>query len=594
MARTVAMDNYLDLEIVLHVGRIYVRSSASLTCPYITNFFYRAWWISGREQQLDSLQDPLMTTPGNATVPFWRSGTIIHRLTTRPFWQSLSADIFAGQIIASLIVLTFVAVFLLREWISQNARPGVFEEDEIGGPALGDPPVLEPLPAVQAPIEPNRRFNAGQPLIPLEREDGRRQARAVRPRRGIVQDAQFDRLPRRLENIERARPIRNLAVPVRQFPNMEPQPAPPPLAPENTGASAAIRKGKGREVEDDDEVDDEGLAGLRRRTRRRLDSEDRNRDTQEGVQPGSASSKQPLAASSSSTAVQPTTFEFTFRAPRSAHGNAYDNQDVQTESSPLPATHPLADEPGDALYENTLAPPELAPLWKHVVHPPTPPRSFHISSSISEPDEQPPSHSSPHDQGGSTFRRPPMPSSTVMAEDEESKLQPTSPFGIVPSPGLATYAAPEELEAGSSSAAAGSLNGNPQAVHETEDELNFYFPERRPAVANDEELAPPLAERIPEPNELNGRREPSEDEEDEGEAEAGEDVRDGDPWDLDHDDDDDDDDELVNLNLNGVNRPGIQAQQVQLQEAAEQLNEGGDDLEGGVEDDMEGALEGES
>lgn len=181
-----------------------------------------------------------------------------------------------------------------------------------------------------------------------------------------------------------------------------------------------------------------------------------------------------------------------------------------------------------------------------------------------------------------------------MAEDEESKLQPTSPFGIVPSPGLATYAAPEELEAGSSSAAAGSLNGNPQAVHETEDELNFYFPERRPAVANDEELAPPLAERIPEPNELNGRREPSEDEEDEGEAEAGEDVRDGDPWDLDHDDDDDDDDELVNLNLNGVNRPGIQAQQVQLQEAAEQLNEGGDDLEGGVEDDMEGALEGES
>lgn len=558
---------------------------------YFTLGEFTAWWISGREQQLDSLQDPLMATPGNATVPFWRSGTIIHRLTTRPFWQSLSADIFAGQIIASLIVLTFVAVFLLREWISQNARPGVFEEDEIGGPALGDPPVLEPLPAVQAPIEPNRRFNAGQPLIPLEREDGRRQARAVRPRRGIVQDAQFDRLPRRLENIERARPIRNLAVPVRQFPNMEPQPAPPPPAPENTGASAAIRKGKGREVEDDDEVDDEGLAGLRRRTRRRLDSEDRNRDTQEGVQPGSASSKQPLAASSSSTAVQPTTFEFTFRAPRSAHGNAYDNQDVQTESSPLPATHPLADEPGDALYENTLAPPELAPLWKHVVHPPTPPRSFHISSSISEPDEQPPSHSSPHDQGGSTFRRPPMPSSTVMAEDEESKLQPTSPFGIVPSPGLATYAAPEELEAGSSSAAAGSLNGNPQAVHETEDELNFYFPERRPAVANDEELAPLLAERIPEPNELNGRREPSEDEEDEGEAEAGEDVRDGDPWDLDHDDDDDDDDELVNLNLNGVNRPGIQAQQVQLQEAVEQLNEGGDDLEGGVEDDMEGALE---
>jgi len=587
MARTVAMDNYLDLETVLYVGRIFVRSSTFLTCLCITNFFYRAWWISGRERQLHSPQGALMTTPGNATVSLWRNGAIIHRLTTRPFWQSLSADIFAGQIIASLIVLTFVAVFLLREWISQNARPGVFEEDDIGGPVLGDPPVLEPLPAVQAPVEPNRRFNAGQPL---EREDGWRQARVLRPRRGIAQDAQIDRFPRNPENIERARPIRNLAVPIRQFPNMEPQPAPPPPAPDNTGASAAIRKGKGREVDDDDEVDDEGLAVLRRRTRRRLDSEDRNSDTQEDVRPGPASSKQPLAASSSSTAVQPTKFEFTFRAPRSAHGNACDNEDVPTESSPLPATHPLADEPRDILYEHTLAPPE-PPLWKHVVHPPTPPHSLPISSSISEPDEQSPSHSSPYDQGGSAFRRPPMP--TVMAEDEESKLQPTSPFGIVPSPGLATYAAPEEMEAGSSSVAAGSLNGNPQAVHETEDELNFYFPERRPVVADDEVFIPLVAERVPELNELNGRREPSvdDDEEDEGEAEAGEDVRDGDPWDLDHDDDDDDD-ELDNLNLNVVNRPGIQAQQAQLQEAAEQLNEGGDDLEGGVEDDMEGALEG--
>jgi len=56
---------------------------------------------------------------------------LIRKITSHPVWLALSADIFAGQIIASLIVLTFVAVFLLREWISQNARPGVFEDEEL-------------------------------------------------------------------------------------------------------------------------------------------------------------------------------------------------------------------------------------------------------------------------------------------------------------------------------------------------------------------------------------------------------------------------------------------------------------------------------
>ena len=45
-----------------------------------------------------------------------------------PFIRSLPGDIFTGQIIASLIVLVFLAVFLLREWIQQNARPGVFDD----------------------------------------------------------------------------------------------------------------------------------------------------------------------------------------------------------------------------------------------------------------------------------------------------------------------------------------------------------------------------------------------------------------------------------------------------------------------------------
>lgn len=61
-------------------------------------------------------------------------------------------------------MLTFVAVFLLREWILQNARPGVFEEDEIAldvlppapGIALAAPqvpqPAAEAVPVVQVPV----------------------------------------------------------------------------------------------------------------------------------------------------------------------------------------------------------------------------------------------------------------------------------------------------------------------------------------------------------------------------------------------------------------------------------------------------------
>ncbi|KAL4078894.1 hypothetical protein V8B97DRAFT_2021235 [Scleroderma yunnanense] len=573
--------------------------------PWITIWTWRlyftmgestAWWISGRERQLDSPQVGFTSfTAGNESVSLWKNGAIL-RLTTRPFWQSLSADIFAGQIIASLIVLTFVAVFLLREWISQNARPGVFEEDEFGGPALGDPPVLQPLPAVQPPVEPNRRFNADQPLIDPERDDGWRQARVMRPRRGIAQDGQFDRFPRRPENIERARPMRNLAVPVRQFPNVEPQLAPPPPVPENTGGAIPIGKGKGRGEEDmDADADDEGFAGLRRRTRRRLDSEDQQRDARKDNQPGSSSDKEPPLASSSATAVRPTTFEFTFRAPRTANGDAHDNENVLT-GSPPPPVHSLADESRGILHENTSGPTEAAPLWKHVVHPATPPRYNPSPSPSPEVDEQPPSHSTPYEQGASTCRRPPMPNSTIMAEDEDSKLQPTSPFETVPSPGLATYVAPEELEAGPSSAAVGSVDGKLHVGHETEDELNYYFPERQVAVVNDENLIPLGAERVADQNELNDQREPSveEDEEDEEvdiEAE-GEDIRDRDPWDLDADhENDEDDDELENLDLNGMNRPGVQAQQAQLQEVVEQVIEGGDDLEAGVEDDMEGALE---
>lgn len=93
--------------------------------------------------------------------------------------MALSADIFTGQIIASLIVLTFVAVFLLREWISQNARPGVFEDEEVFPdmpPVVNDPP---PQPAPNPPVPP-APLPPQIPALPDPAELERRQQNAMR------------------------------------------------------------------------------------------------------------------------------------------------------------------------------------------------------------------------------------------------------------------------------------------------------------------------------------------------------------------------------------------------------------------------------
>ncbi|KAF8880202.1 hypothetical protein BD779DRAFT_1549951 [Infundibulicybe gibba] len=107
--------------------------------PWVTVWTWRmyfsmgestAWWISDRPRPATQDSMPFYYNVSlDASVP--ASESLLARVTTHPAWLALSADIFTGQIIASLIVLTFVAVFLLREWISQNARPGIFEDEEI-------------------------------------------------------------------------------------------------------------------------------------------------------------------------------------------------------------------------------------------------------------------------------------------------------------------------------------------------------------------------------------------------------------------------------------------------------------------------------
>ena len=145
MARRLAVDYGLDLENVLRHGKFYVRDIDQDYRPFV-NQFYSAWWISARPRS-SSLSSSFFSynlttrsqanaTATNATLhsPANHSDALsLNALFAHPLLRTVSADIFTGQIIATLIVLVFIAVFLLREWISQNARPGIFEE---GDPAI--------------------------------------------------------------------------------------------------------------------------------------------------------------------------------------------------------------------------------------------------------------------------------------------------------------------------------------------------------------------------------------------------------------------------------------------------------------------------
>ncbi|KIL65587.1 hypothetical protein M378DRAFT_518862 [Amanita muscaria Koide BX008] len=160
-----------------------------------------AWWISNRPR----------TDPGEVGSPFYyvvsmNSSSLpplsfLDWVTTHPLWHDLPADIFTGQIIASLIVLTFVAVFLLREWISQNARPGVFEDDDL--PAEDQPAApraaVVPQPQPQQPLQQPRPVVPDPPRVPDQQQ-------AVPQRRPIIR-RHFDEGHRVGEERRRRSPV---------------------------------------------------------------------------------------------------------------------------------------------------------------------------------------------------------------------------------------------------------------------------------------------------------------------------------------------------------------------------------------------------
>ncbi|KAF9219715.1 hypothetical protein BS17DRAFT_740159 [Gyrodon lividus] len=563
--------------------------------PWITIWTWRvyftmgesaAWWISGREKLADTrpIGFAQALTLTNETVSVWRNATTLQRFTSRPFWQTLSADIFAGQIIASLIVLIFVAVFLLREWISQNARPGMFEDDDMLVIPPQDPPVPFPAPANQPVQDLNGRLVV--PLRgpgPLDRElEARRQARLLRARRPIPPQPHLEPLPRHFEDIERIQgPVDPIPQP--QNPLIDPPPPIAPAPPNDDVPPAGTGKGKAKE----EDAGDAELAFLdvRRRIRRRLDDDEQDIEPPKEAVPSTSTSTSTLSGFGRWTTVEPTPFEFTFKPPtRPLNGHTDDVRE------------PIPEMPGRSLAELQAALLTDTPIPEE----PPRPRSF-VASQLSTP--QVPSRSPTPDpelelsssntmpvQIGFAFRRPPMSNSTVNTEGDSSpkKLQPVSPSGPLGSPSLATYVAPEELEAGSSSAPTGYFDGQKRARDDAEDEFRHYFRDPQPLTSHE----------VPRPEEdrnLDGMQRPRESppENNEEDEEEGEGLRNRDNWDADADrDEDEDEDEDGDVdNFNPFNRAAAQPPQAQMQAAVEQQNEAVDDLEAGVEDDLEGVLE---
>ncbi|KAF8629103.1 hypothetical protein AX15_003588 [Amanita polypyramis BW_CC] len=193
------------------IRAIFVATIWLAALPWLTLLAWRfyfamgeatAWWISNRPRsesdEIASLFYYVVSADNSNPLPT----SFLSWLMAHPLWRDLPADIFTGQIIASVIVLTFVAVFLLREWISQNARPGVFEDDDfpveeqppqpirggIAPPPPLPPPPIQPRPAIQNVREPNHIHPQQQvaqqhrPLIMRPRNEGHRVGEARRRR----------------------------------------------------------------------------------------------------------------------------------------------------------------------------------------------------------------------------------------------------------------------------------------------------------------------------------------------------------------------------------------------------------------------------
>jgi E3 ubiquitin-protein ligase MARCH6 len=421
---------------------------------------FSAWWISDR-QRLNAISESspyLYRATSGAPVP--PSDTFVGQLTAHPVWIALSADIFTGQIIASLIVLTFVAVFLLREWISQNARPGVFEDEDVFPEEVQQQAVPHaPRPVQQRQVQ----------LNPLDETLAQRQIEALRAidtlraREGInghmVGD---DRRHHGRSPIQRAR-----------------------------------RKAKTKEASEDPL---NSFEGMHVRSRRRLHSTGSSEETEEQEEEEKCSEQERMKRRAFSRRVyaarllgarrraaltgntQPRTpmdvdpaFDFTFKAELPKAGRRSNSEPLQKPSVETGTEHATAvTSPTTPIFPTvTLEPPRGSiPFSFDRLKTPSP--LLPPTSSTDERSSDVRGMNAGIKQSASSSslsldkaRRPPLPTTSVGPAASFMISPPRTPLE---SPSLATYRAPEELEVVASPSRLNGYFGPDQADEEENSE----------------------------------------------------------------------------------------------------------------------------
>jgi E3 ubiquitin-protein ligase MARCH6 len=566
--------------------------------------FFSAWWISDRPRPPST--SPTLpafffaTVSSTASVPSGNS--FFAQITSHPSWLALSSDIFTGQIIAALIVLTFVAVFLLREWISQNARPGVFEDEEVleerERPLVQ--PDQQPLPAPAAPALP--------PRMPLVDHLAEAERDFVRPLDHAtlgnhpVGDRQVDLRGQHHNSSQHEPPV------VRRVKDKTADTTNAPEPDLRVSSSSRRRLRSGRTDRTNITNDTLDLEGHRKRSfARRL-----NAARVSGREHRVDGASQAGSPDGELRAIEPSGFEFTFRAkariprwtllePRppghlSADGHAesppthFPSVQLEPPINSIPFGLHLRKERStsseDIMQEGTSSAP---PSILETVFPPP----STVAPSLSTSDSN--GRLSPFSSAPGTHRRPPLPNTVVPAVENIAtapRLQPSSRRSPLPSPSLATYRAPEEFEAGPS-------NYFEFEDSSFEDEQKKYFHEHN---LNEEDMND-SNENVTENGAAvrrllilpDSEEDTEDDEEDEGETEdeiEGEDdeevdfeILEGVGWDQ----------ELGNMEDKTAEGPVVVAPAPPPPQNGGEpplVPEGNDDLDGNVEDDMEGAMEG--
>ncbi|KAJ2917102.1 hypothetical protein MD484_g3273, partial [Candolleomyces efflorescens] len=379
-----------------------------------------AWWISNRPRpnhnETLSLFQKVRYEGG---IPDTKN--LLSRITAHPAWISLSADIFAGQIIAALIVLTFVAVFLLREWISQNARPGLFEDEEVMPEEQANIPMI-PEPQPPPPPPPPAP-------LPMQRIQGF-------PEPDVFARQQFDaiRALDRLRGRDQGEDEDEEAAKDRPRPDASPD--------DGSVLREAKRLNRGTDHSESGATPLPGEIDFQEHMRGPEYKRRVNTARVLAARRRSAVAKRELRKTQGPPLLpDDQTFDFTFTAMR--HPSDSGETDV-----PEWLTPPASSSESQASSSSTFFPPVTLQPPKDEI--PYSISSWGSSSSPSTPAESPSVHL---DEPGPSQRRPTLPASTMATANSGASFTISPGRSPVGSPGLATYHPPElfDIEPGPSS-----------------------------------------------------------------------------------------------------------------------------------------------